>query len=87
MRFQMRDQPRTDALSLQARLDEQRTKPVALQADRADDPVPLEADEDVAFEQPLGDLVRSVVGADQLDDGSGIVAGVGPPHRPPDELA
>jgi hypothetical protein len=68
MRFQMRDQPRTDALALQAGLDEQRPELVAAEADRADDPGPVEADEDVTLDQPLRDLVRCMVGGDQLDD-------------------
>jgi hypothetical protein len=68
MRFEMRDQPRADALALQAGLDEQRPELVAAEADRADDPGPVEANEDVTLDQPLRDLVRCMVGGDQLDD-------------------
>ncbi len=87
MRFQMRDQPRTDALALQAGLDEQRTEPVAAEPDRADDPGSVEANEDVALDQPLRDLIRRIVGRDQLDDPGGVIACIGQPHGPPNEVA
>ena len=68
-------------------LDEQRPELVAAEADRAHDPWSLEADEDIALDQPLRDLVRRMVGRDQLDDRGPVIAGVGQPHGPPDEVA